>query len=59
MEIREVATAGVSIIITSVFWLFVLLVSHTSLDYNAYREGYAEGKAGLPERYETIDKTTK
>ena len=32
------------------FWLMVLAISHGGVD--AYRQGYAEGKAGLPERWE-------
>ncbi len=59
MNIEEGFSAAIAVIITSIFWLFVLMISKTALDFNAYREGYAEGKAGLPERYEQIDKSTK
>lgn len=51
--------AALSVIITSIIWLFILAVSHTGYDVNAYREGYGEGKSGLPERWENATDGSK
>ncbi len=50
--------AAMAVIVTSAFWLFILFISvaiHNGYDINAYRQGYGEGKAGLPERWERAE----
>lgn len=44
--------AAMAVIFTSAFWLIILAAHGTRYDINAYRQGYAEGKAGLPIRWE-------
>lgn len=44
--------AAMAVIITSIIWLSILAGSHNAYDVNAYREGYGEGRSGLPERWE-------
>ncbi len=55
----EKLSASLAVIVTSMFWLFILAVSHSGYDINAYREGYAEGKSGLPERWNEADFSIK
>lgn len=42
---------AMTVIITSILWSLVI-VGHSQYDVEAYRQGYAEGKSGLPERWE-------
>lgn len=41
-----------TVILTSVFWLLVLPFYSISVHEDAYRMGYAEGKAEMPSRYD-------
>lgn len=51
---EEKLSAAIAIIATSVIWLFILAFTN-HYDVQAYREGYAEGKSGLPERWNGAD----
>lgn len=51
--------AAIAVILTSVVWLIVLLLNNATpreeTNLVSYRLGYAEGAAGLPERWQYAD----